>query len=252
MTATTPVLELVEVTKHFGAIKAVDGVSFAVMPGECVGLVGDNGAGKSTLVKIISGYHPQTSGSMQIQGQKVSFASPSDSRQHKIETVYQDLALVEQLDVAANFFLGREKYTGWGRLLRYLDRKVMRSQAREELQRIGISIPRMSATVSELSGGQRQSIAIARSIFWGSECLILDEPTAALGVKETNAVAELIERVIASGVAVVVVAHDIDLITKLSSRIVVLRQGRVWSRLKTDEVSAADIVHHITGMARAA
>lgn len=252
MTATTPVLELVEVSKHFGAIKAADGVSFAVMPGECVGLVGDNGAGKSTLVKIISGYHPQTSGSLQIQGQKVSFSSPSDARQHKIETVYQDLALVEQLDVATNFFLGREVHTGWGRLIRYLDRKVMRNQAREELQRIGISIPRMSATVSELSGGQRQSIAIARSIFWGSECLILDEPTAALGVKETNAVADLILRVIASGVSVLIVAHDIDLITKLSSRIVVLRQGKVWSRLKTEEVSAADIVHHITGMTRAA
>ncbi len=252
MTATTPVLELVEVSKHFGAIKAADGVSFAVMPGECVGLVGDNGAGKSTLVKIISGYHPQSSGSLQIQGQTVSFASPSDARQHKIETVYQDLALVEQLDVATNFFLGREVHTGWGRLIRYLDRNVMRNQAREELQRIGISIPRMSATVSELSGGQRQSIAIARSIFWGSECLILDEPTAALGVKETNAVADLILRVIASGVAVLIVAHDIDLITKLSSRIVVLRQGKVWSRLKTDDVSAADIVHHITGMTRAA
>ncbi len=251
MTATTPILELVEVTKHFGAIKAVDGVSFAVMPGECVGLVGDNGAGKSTLVKVVSGYHPQSSGSLQIQGRTVSFASPSDSRQHKIETVYQDLALVEQLDVAANFFLGREIHTGWGRSIRYLDRKVMRRQAAEELERIGISIPSMSATVSELSGGQRQSIAIARSIFWGSECLILDEPTAALGVKETNAVAELIQRVIASGVAVVVVAHDIDLITTLSSRIVVLRQGKVWSRLKTEDVSAADIVHHITGMARA-
>lgn len=252
MTATTPVLELVEVSKHFGAIKAADGVSFAVMPGECVGLVGDNGAGKSTLVKIISGYHPQSSGSLQIQGEKVSFASPSEARQHKIETVYQDLALVEQLDVSANFFLGREIYTGWGRALRYLDKKVMRRKAAEELQRIGISIPRMGATVSELSGGQRQSIAIARSIFWGSECLILDEPTAALGVNETNAVAELIQRVIASGVSVLIVAHDIDLITKLSSRIVVLRQGKVWSRLKTDDVSAADIVHHITGMVRAA
>ena len=252
MTEATPVLELVEVSKHFGAIKAADGVSFAVMPGECVGLVGDNGAGKSTLVKIISGYHPQTSGSLQIQGQTVSFASPSDARQHKIETVYQDLALVEQLDVSANFFLGREIHTGWGRALRYLDRKVMRRQAAEELQRIGISVPRMSATVSELSGGQRQSIAIARSIFWGSECLVLDEPTAALGVKETNAVADLILRVIASGVSVLIVAHDIDLITKLSSRIVVLRQGKVWSRLKTDDVSAADIVHHITGMTRAA
>ncbi|MDE0114567.1 MAG: ATP-binding cassette domain-containing protein [Albidovulum sp.] len=252
MNATTPILELKEITKHFGAIKAVDGVSFSIMPGECVGLVGDNGAGKSTIVKVISGYHPQTSGRLLIRGKEATFASPSDSRKHKIETVYQNLALVEQLGVSANFFLGREIHTGWGRTIRYLDRKAMRQKAAEELQRIGISIQSADATVSDLSGGQRQSIAIARSIFWGSECLILDEPTAALGVNETNAVAELIQRVVKSGVSVLIVSHDIDLITKLCSRIVVLRQGKLWSKLKTSEVSAADIVHHITGTARAA
>ncbi len=250
--AAIPALELRDVTKHFGAIKAVDGVSFTVGSGECVGLVGDNGAGKSTLVKVISGFHPQTSGQLLVEGREVSFSSPTDARMNRIETVYQNLALVEQLDVAANFFLGREIHTSWGKAIRYLDKAAMRERAREELNRIGISIPSMNSIVSELSGGQRQSIAISRSIFWGSKCLVLDEPTASLGVKETASVAELIERVVASGVSVVIVAHDIDLIKQLCTKIVVLRQGIVWSELAASEVSAADLVHHITGTQRAA
>ena len=250
--APIPALELRDVTKHFGAIKAVDGVSFKVESGECVGLIGDNGAGKSTVVKIISGFHPQTSGQLLVDGKEVSFSSPTDSRRSKIETVYQNLALVEQLDVAANFFLGREIHTGWGKAIRYLDKAAMRARARSELDRIGISIPRMKSIVSELSGGQRQSIAISRSIFWGSKCLVLDEPTASLGVNETASVAELIERVVASGVSVLIVSHDIDLIKQLCTKIVVLRQGIVWSELTASEVSAADLVHHITGTLRAA
>ena len=151
--AATPALELRNVTKHFGAIKAVDGVSFTVESGECVGLIGDNGAGKSTLVKVISGFHRQTSGQLFVQGKEVSFSSPSDARMSKIETVYQNLALVEQLDVAANFFLGRELRTSWGKAIRYLDKAAMRTRARAELDRIGIAIPSMNSIVSELSGG---------------------------------------------------------------------------------------------------
>lgn len=245
-------LELKDITKHFGAIKAVDGVSFSVNSGECLGLVGDNGAGKSTIVKIMSGYHSQTSGSLIVAGKQVNLSSPTASRNHKIETVYQNLALVEQLDVTSNFFLGRELFTRWGGFLRFLDKKKMLEQAKAELERIGINIPSMKSTVSDLSGGQRQSIAIARSIFWGSKCLVLDEPTAALGVKETAIVADLIARVANSGVAVVVVAHDIDLIKKLCNKIVVLRQGKVWSKLDSANVSASDIVHHITGTQRTA
>ena len=246
-TAPAPALELKNITKHFGAIKAVDGVSFTVESGECVGLIGDNGAGKSTVVKVVSGFHPQTSGQLFVQGKEVSFNSPTDARNSKIETVYQNLALVEQLDVSANFFLGRELHTGWGKLIRYLDKAAMTKRARAELDRIGISIPSMKAIVSELSGGQRQSIAISRSIFWGSQCLVLDEPTASLGVNETAGVAELIERVVASGVSVLIVAHDIDLIKQLCTKIVVLRQGIVWSELNASDVTAADLVHHITG-----
>tara|TARA_B100001057_G_scaffold438883_1_gene471686 strand:+ start:5395 stop:6135 length:741 start_codon:yes stop_codon:yes gene_type:complete len=243
-------LELKDITKHFGAIKAVDGVTFSVNSGECLGLVGDNGAGKSTIVKIMSGYHSQTSGSLLVEGKEVNFSSPTASRNYKIETVYQNLALVEQLDVTSNFFLGREIFTRWGKFPRFLDKKVMLEKAKAELEKIGINIPNMKSTVSDLSGGQRQSIAIARSIFWGSKCLVLDEPTAALGVKETGIVADLIARVANSGVAVVVVAHDIDLIKKLCSKIVVLRQGKVWSELEAATVSASDIVHHITGTER--
>lgn len=247
-----PTLELKDIKKHFGAIKAVDGVSFKVSPGECLGLVGDNGAGKSTIVKMMSGFHQPTEGQMLVEGKQVSFQSPTDARGAKIETVYQNLALVEQLDVAANFFLGREEFPNWGKHIGYLAEAEMREKARAELNRIGVSIPSMEAKVSDLSGGQRQSIAIARSIFWGSRCLILDEPTAALGVKETAGVAELIRTVVNSGVAVIIVAHDIDLIKQLCNRIVVLRQGKLWSQLNASEVSASDIVHHITGQQQAA
>lgn len=249
---TKPTLELKNIKKYFGAIKAVDGVSFSVLPGECLGLVGDNGAGKSTIVKMMSGFHLPTEGEILVDGKPVQFASPTDARDAKIETVYQNLALVEQLDVAANFFLGREKFPDWGKKIRYLDEATMREQAKKELDRIGISIPSMDAKISDLSGGQRQSIAIARSISWGSRCLVLDEPTAALGVKETAAVAELIKNVVASGVAVIIVAHDIDLIKALCSRIVVLRQGKLWSELDGSQVSASDVVHHITGQSREA
>lgn len=248
--AATPTLELSDITKHFGAIKAVDGVSLSVMPGECVGLVGDNGAGKSTVVKIISGFHPPTSGQMEIEGKPVSFRSPSDSRASKIETVYQNLALVDQLDVAANFFLGREIISSWGIKIGYLSQKKMRVQAASELERIGLNIPDLSAPVSQLSGGQRQGIAIARSVSWGSKCLILDEPTAALGVKETKSVVSQIENVVKNGISALIVSHDIDLIKSLCSRIVVLRQGKVWSELTTSKVSTEDVVHYITGTKR--
>lgn len=243
----SPTLELSDVTKHFGAIKAVDGVSLSVMPGECIGLVGDNGAGKSTVVKMLSGFHSPTSGEMKVDGKKVSFSSPSEARNSKIETVYQNLALVDQLDAASNFFMGREKFTGWGKSIGYLDREKMKEDAQAQLKRIGVSIPSMDVPVSAMSGGQRQGIAIARSVFWGSKCLILDEPTAALGVKETKGVINQIREVIKTGVSVIIVAHDIDLIKGICERIIVLRQGKVWSELKADEVSTADIVHYITG-----
>ncbi|MFC6487015.1 ATP-binding cassette domain-containing protein [Nitratireductor sp. GCM10026969] len=241
------ILEAVNLTKHFGAIKAVDGVSFALHPGECVGLVGDNGAGKSTIIKMLSGYHEPTSGEIRIAGKPVKFGSPNDSRTHKIETVYQNLALVNQIDVPGNFFLGRELYKFNARWLGWLDHKEMAIRASSELDRVGVNVPSMIAPVATMSGGQRQGIAIARSVFWGSNCLILDEPTAALGVKETANVAKQIEQVRDSGVAVLLVAHDIDLVKRICNRIVVLRQGKVWSEIMADEVNTSDIVHHITG-----
>lgn len=243
----SPTLELSDIVKHFGAIKAVDGVSMSIMPGECVGLVGDNGAGKSTLVKVISGFHSPTSGDVRVDGKQVTFHSPSDSRASKIETVYQNLALVDQLDAAANFFLGREIFSNWGNAIGYLSKARMREKAAAELKRIGVSIPSMEIPVSQMSGGQRQGIAMARSVFWGSKCLILDEPTAALGVKETSGIVSQIEKVIKSGVSVLFVAHDIDLIKEICNRIVVLRHGKVWSELKAADISTEDIVHHITG-----
>lgn len=240
-------LEAVNLTKHFGAIKAVDGVSFALGQGECVGLVGDNGAGKSTIIKMLSGYHEPTSGEIRVSGKPVKFTGPNDSRQHRIETVYQNLALVNQIDVPGNFFLGRELYKFDAPWLGWLDQQQMQKKASEELARVGVNVPSMIDPVATMSGGQRQGIAIARSVFWGSNCLILDEPTAALGVKETANVAKQIEQVRDSGVAVLLVAHDIDLVKRICDRIVVLRQGRVWSELMAKEVSTIDIVHHITG-----
>lgn len=246
----TALLSIQDIQKSFGAVRALQGVSFDIMHGEVVVLVGDNGAGKSTLVKIISGVHPATSGQIIMDGQPVRFKTPSEAMHYGIETVYQHLALVEQLDVADNVFLGRETTLGGfvGRLLGVLDRGQMRKETAAALSDLHIKIPAPTMPVRSMSGGQRQAVAIGRAITWGRQLLILDEPTAALGVEETEQVLQMIEKLRADGqMGILVISHNMQNVYRIADRIVVLRQGVHVATLKKDETNPQEIVAYITG-----
>lgn len=245
-----PVLEIENVVKRFGAIEALKGVSFTLGRGEILGLVGDNGAGKSTLLKIISGALDPTSGSVKLNGEHLEFGNPAQQRQAGIEAVYQDLGLVGNLDVAGNFFLGRElRLRDHRSPLAFLNKRAMRLQARDAIARLHITIPgSVAQKVNSLSGGQRQAVAIARAAFWKRELLLLDEPTAALGVEATAEVGHLIMKIAKEeNVPIIVVSHDIAEVLKVADRVVVLRQGEVTAELAGSETSAAEVVGYITG-----
>ena len=244
-----PVLEVNNVSKYFGAIEALVDVSIEVHSGEIVGLVGDNGAGKSTLIKCISGVHQPSNGSILIDGQPVHFSDPSDAREMGIETVYQHLGLVDELDVAGNLFLGREEMSGgwFGRILNWLDVKGMRQEAVEALDSLHIKIPDPSVPVASMSGGQRQAVAIGRTVFWGKKLLLLDEPTAALGVEESEQVLSLLERLREQGLPLLVISHNMQHVYRIADRIVVLRQGRKVADLIRSDTTPQEIVGHITG-----
>lgn len=243
------VLEVDHVTKSFGAIRAIEGISLSVSPGEVVGLVGDNGAGKSTLVKIISGVYAPTSGEVRIDGQPVHFASPADARRLGIETVYQDLALCNNLDVSRNFFLGRERLArGPGRLFGVLKLHEMRTEAATAIVNLHIRIPGIASNlIGDMSGGQRQAVAIARAAFWNSKLLLLDEPTAALGVAESAEVAQLIDNMSRQGMSMLIISHNMQEIWALCDRIVVLRQGNHAATLTKSETTPESVVGYITG-----
>ena len=249
-TVTVPVLEVEDLVKSFGAIEALKGVSFRLDRGEILGLVGDNGAGKSTLLKIISGALDPTSGSVKLNGEHLDFGNPAQQRQAGIEAVYQDLGLVGNLDVAGNFFLGRElRLRDHRSPLAFLNKRAMRGQARDAIARLHITIPgSVAQKVNSLSGGQRQAIAIARAAFWKRELLLLDEPTAALGVQATAEVGHLIMQIAKEeGVPIIVVSHDIAEVLKFADKVVVLRQGETAAQLVGAETSAAEVVGYITG-----
>jgi ABC-type sugar transport system ATPase subunit len=238
------------VTKSFGAVKALQGISFTIEPGEIVALVGDNGAGKSTLVKVLSGVYPQDGGRVLLNGQPCYFDSPASARLAGIETVYQDLALIEQLDVADNVFLGREFITGGflGRMVGFLDRRRMRRETASALSQLHIKIPAPTLSVRKMSGGQRQCIAIGRALVWGRKLLIMDEPTAALGVEETEQVLQMIEKLRESqGFAFLVISHNMQHVYRIADKIVVLRQGRHRATLRKEETTMQEIVAYITG-----
>jgi fructose transport system ATP-binding protein len=243
------VLKVENISKYFGAIEALVDTSLEIYPGEIVGLVGDNGAGKSTLVKCISGVYKPSKGTIYVDGQPVDFANPSDARAVGIETVYQHLGLVDELDVAGNLFLGREIIAkNWlSRFFNHLDLKEMRRQATDALSSLHIKIPDPSAPVESMSGGQRQAVAIGRTVFWGKKLLLLDEPTAALGVEESEQVLSLLERLRDNGLPLLVVSHNMQHVYRIADRIVVLRQGRKVADLKRTETSPQEIVGHITG-----
>lgn len=247
-----PALRVRGVSKRFGAVTALEDVSLDLRAGEAVGLVGDNGAGKSTLLKIMSGVHPPDEGSIEVDGRAVSFASPAAAREAGIEAVYQDLALVEDMTVAENLFLGREmRLPGLAGRLGLINRKAMHARAAEAIDQLRIKIPGISDTMVRLmSGGQRQGVAIARSIMWGRKVLLLDEPTAALGVEQQDEVERLIHGLQQHDLPMMIIAHNMPLVFRLTQRIVVLRHGRVVADTATAETTPEAVVAHITGAAR--
>jgi simple sugar transport system ATP-binding protein len=244
--AGAPVLELRSVQKSFGAIRALQDVSFSVRPGEVVALVGDNGAGKSTLVKCISGLHQPEAGEILLDGEVHRFASPHQARRCGVETVYQHLSLIESFNVSENFFLGRELHRG-PRWLRIVDKPRMAAETTRTLDRLRIRIPSATAAVSALSGGQRQAVAVARAVAWGRHIVLLDEPTAALGVEQSEQVLQLIARLAEQGVAVVVISHNMRDVLRCSDRVVVLLRGALVGDIRSAEASEHDLVTMITG-----
>jgi len=245
-----PIFEARDVTKRFGRVVALRGVDFDLRAGEVHAIVGDNGAGKSTLIKILSGVMQPTSGEILIDGQPVSLGSPREARSHGIETVYQDLALANHLDASANLFLGRESLRpgvlGW---LGFLDSRTMRRRTSEELRHLKIDIPSVQVPVLGMSGGQRQAVAVARAHAWGSRIVIMDEPTAALGVRESAMVLELIREVRSNGVSVIMISHNLPETFAVADRITVVRLGRNVATLTTRESSVEAIVSMMTGIA---
>ena len=248
---TTPpasdVLLLVEhVSKWFGAVHALTDITLWARSGEITAIVGDNGAGKSTLIKCIAGVHTPTAGQILLGGEAVHFSSPEDARRAGIETVYQTLALVNDLTIWQNLFLNRERVRHVGPFS-FLDRGVMRRESANMLSRLEVNIPTINARVRQMSGGQRQAIAISRAAGWGSRLVIMDEPTAALGVRETARVEELILRLRADGIAVLIISHNFDQVMRLSNQVWVMRSGQLVGGRRTNETSGTELVAMITG-----
>ncbi|MBB5785499.1 ATP-binding cassette domain-containing protein [Jiangella mangrovi] len=239
---TQPVLELTGIGKHFGAVQALAGVDFEVHPGEVVALVGDNGAGKSTLVKIMSGVYQADSGSMRVEGREVHVHSPSAAQSLGIATVFQDLALCDNLDVVANLFLGSELG-----LNAWMDEVAMEKESWRLLRELGAKIPTVRIPVASLSGGQRQTVAIARSLVGSPKVVMLDEPTAALGVAQTAEVLNLVERLREQHLGVVLISHNMADVQAVADRIVVLRLGRNEAEFRTVDVTTEQLVAAITG-----
>lgn len=245
-----PVIAVQGISKHFGSVHALRDVDLEIYAGEVVGLVGDNGAGKSTLVNIISGALAPNSGQVLVDGKRVSFSSALEARRLGIETVYQDLALAPDLSVWANIFLGREKtVSGPLRWLGWLDRRAMAAAADNDLARTKIRIGSVSSPAGRLSGGQRQAIAVGRAVAWGSKVILMDEPTAALGVEQQERVGELIASVAANGIPVLLISHNLPQVHRICDRVLVLFQGQVAATLRPRECSMDDIVSWITGAA---
>jgi D-xylose transport system ATP-binding protein len=240
----SPILELAGITKRFGAVQALSGVHLEVSPGEVVALVGDNGAGKSTLVKTIAGIFPPDEGEIRFAGRAVTLRGPKDASKLGIATVYQDLALCDNLDVVANLFLGREQVSS---LSSALDEEAMERRALEVLKTLHVNLPRVRAPIAALSGGQRQSVAVARAVMGEAKLVLLDEPTAALGVAQTKQVLELIARLRQQGLGVVVISHNLDDVFQVSDRILVLRLGRLAGAFRTAETTREQVVARITG-----
>jgi simple sugar transport system ATP-binding protein len=242
-----PLLEARGIVKTFGHVRAVREADFTVYPAEIVSLIGDNGAGKSTLVKMLSGAIRPDAGELRFDGSPITFESPQDARRHGIETVYQDLALAQDLDPAANLYLGRElKRGGLLGALGFLDRKQMLDTAEREMSDLGVKLKDITAPIAELSGGQKQSVAVARAAMWAKRIIFMDEPTAALGVVQTKQVLDLIRRVRDAGIAVVLISHNMPQVLEVSDRVEVLRLGQRVTTFDAATTSVDDLVSAMT------
>jgi simple sugar transport system ATP-binding protein len=237
-----PRISLKGIRKSFGSHQALRGVDLDIFPGECLGLIGDNAAGKSTLTKIISGTYIPDGGTMTLEGEEVRFSGPADARGRNIEMVFQDLSLCDHIDVVGNLFLGRELSSGF-----FLDRKTMLAEARKMLDALEIRIPRLTGKVAQLSGGQRQAIAIARAASFKPKVLIMDEPTSALAVAEVEAVLALINRVKANGVSVILITHRLQDLFRVCDRIAVMYEGTKVAERQIGKTSLEDLVKLIVG-----
>lgn len=244
-----PILSIRSLTKKFGGLTAVNNVDLDVYPGEVVALLGDNGAGKSTLIKCVSGVHSYSSGSIVFQDETVNFSDPIEARDRGIETIYQDLALANNLDVAGNIFLGREKEkpTIFGPLVRALDDKFMVEKSAEALDSLHVHIPSLKAPIETLSGGQRQAVAIARAVYWDAKLMIMDEPTNNLGVPEQKKVLELINKLRERGVPVVLISHNLPDVFAVADRLVVMHRGRKVTEKRIKDTNSEEIVQYMVG-----
>jgi ABC-type sugar transport system ATPase subunit len=243
-----PLIRVENLTKRFGGLVAVDEVSVEIFKGEVVGLVGDNGAGKSTLIKMISGVYQPDSGDIYMDEKKVVFSGPREARDLGIETIYQDLALAENLDVGSNIFMGREiKKRHLGGLLNTLDRRKMRAESDKILNHLEIEVPSLTQQIRNLSGGQRQAVAIARSVYWNARMMIMDEPTAALGVTEQRRVLMLVRTLAEQGVPVIIISHNMQDVFAVADRIVILRRGKKVAERIAAESTPDEIVSLMVG-----
>ncbi len=245
-TITAPVLELRDVTKRFGSVEALRGVSIALAPGEVHCLLGDNGAGKSTLIKVMSGVHQQTTGELLIDGEQTLFTSPRDAMAHGIATVFQDLAMAPLMSITRNFFLGREPQTGWGPLKR-IDAKKANAVAYDEVIKTGVNVRDTGQLVGTLSGGERQAVAIARAVYFGARLLILDEPTSALGVKEAGVVLRYIMQARARGIAVVFITHNVHHAYPVGDKFTILNRGASYGTFAKADATREEVLGMMAG-----
>jgi len=239
-------IECIDIKKSFGSVEALRGVSIQARPGEVTAIIGDNGAGKSTLIKCISGVYASDEGQIKIDGEIVHFSTPEESRTFGIETVYQTLGLIEDLSIWQNLFLNREITKGFGPFS-ILNKAKMKEEAVKMLKNLDVYIPSIKSRTRGLSGGQRQAVAICRAAGWGSRVVIMDEPTAALGVRETAKVEDLIQRMKSQGLAILLISHNFDQVLRLADHIWVMRQGNVMAGMRAKDTTGDELVALITG-----
>ncbi|HEY4898313.1 MAG TPA: ATP-binding cassette domain-containing protein, partial [Candidatus Nanopelagicaceae bacterium] len=245
----TPLYEVRNVSKHYGSVVALDDVTLSISAGEVLGLVGDNGAGKSTLVKILSGAHEPSAGEIYLAGQERKWKSPHEALEAGVETLYQDSGLAPHLSVSANVFLGREEYvSGILGKLGFLAQKKMDKDAHANLERVGIAVPQSNRSISQLSGGQRQAVAIGRAVSWASKVIILDEPTNHLGARQAGEVLSIIKQAKSQGLGVIFISHTLPHVLAVTDRIVVLRLGKVVADAPTSDFDAEKLLGTITGL----